>query len=67
MFQAACIPLFIGRKDVSVEAITGSGKTLAFVIPIVEMLLKREEPLRKYDVSSEFGFFSTVKLNNLNS
>lgn len=33
-----------------VEAITGSGKTLAFVIPIFEILLKREEKLRKHDV-----------------
>jgi ATP-dependent RNA helicase DDX55/SPB4 len=35
---------------VVVEAITGSGKTLAFVIPIFEILLKREEKLRKHDV-----------------
>lgn len=34
----------------AVEAVTGSGKTLAFVIPLLEILLRREEPLKKYDV-----------------
>lgn len=31
--------------------VTGSGKTLAFVIPVLEILLKREEKLRKMQVS----------------
>ena len=39
------------NKDVAAEAITGSGKTLAFLIPMLEMLLKREEPLKKLEVS----------------
>src|SRR4051794_7137145 len=43
--QAATIPLFRQNKDVAVEAVTGSGKTLAFVIPVVERLLRLEEPL----------------------
>ena len=30
--------------------VTGSGKTLAFVIPVIEMLLKREEKLKKMQV-----------------
>lgn len=29
-------------KDVAAEAVTGSGKTLAFVVPMLELLLKRE-------------------------
>lgn len=29
-------------KDVSAEAVTGSGKTLAFIVPLVEILLKRQ-------------------------
>lgn len=38
------MPIFIREhKDVVVEAVTGSGKTLAFVIPALEMLIKREE------------------------
>lgn len=37
--QASTIPLFLGNKDVVVEAVTGSGKTLAFLIPVVERLL----------------------------
>ncbi|PFX23889.1 ATP-dependent RNA helicase DDX55 [Stylophora pistillata] len=50
--QAATIPLFMSNKDVAVEAVTGSGKTLAFLIPIVEMLLQREEKLKKHDVGA---------------
>lgn len=38
--QAATIPLFLGRKDVAVEAVTGSGKTLAFLIPLLEIIYK---------------------------
>lgn len=50
--QSACIPLFMSNKDVAAEAITGSGKTLAFVIPVLEILLKREEKLRKMQVGA---------------
>uniref|UniRef100_A0AAQ5X7Q0 ATP-dependent RNA helicase n=1 Tax=Amphiprion ocellaris TaxID=80972 RepID=A0AAQ5X7Q0_AMPOC len=48
--QSACIPLFMSNKDVAAEAVTGSGKTLAFVIPIIELLLKREEKLKKMQI-----------------
>lgn len=50
--QAATIPLFLTHKDVCVEACTGSGKTLAFAIPIVEMLRRRETPLKKNEVGA---------------
>lgn len=40
--QAGTIPLFLGNKDVVVEAVTGSGKTLAYLVPVVERLLKQE-------------------------
>lgn len=50
--QAACIPLFMSNKDVAAEAVTGSGKTLAFVIPTLEILLKREEKLKKMQVGA---------------
>lgn len=50
--QQYTIPLFRGNKDVAVEAVTGSGKTLAFLIPIMEKLLAREEPLSKGDVGA---------------
>ena len=39
------------NKDVAAEAVTGSGKTLAFVIPLLEILLRREDKLKKNDVS----------------
>lgn len=42
----------MGNKDLVVEAVTGSGKTLAFLIPIVERLLKLEEPNKKGYVRS---------------
>ncbi|KAF3296934.1 ATP-dependent rRNA helicase spb4 [Orbilia oligospora] len=41
--QASTIPLFLGNKDVVVEAVTGSGKTLAFLIPIIERLIRSKE------------------------
>mgnify|MGYP002823121530 CR=1 FL=1 len=44
--QSAAIPLFLKHKDVAVEACTGSGKTLAFVVPIIEILLRRERALK---------------------
>ncbi|PWY92084.1 DEAD-domain-containing protein [Aspergillus heteromorphus CBS 117.55] len=50
--QASAIPLFMAHKDVVVEAVTGSGKTLSFLIPVVEKLLRLEEPLKKHHVGS---------------
>ncbi|KAM4808738.1 ATP-dependent RNA helicase DDX55 [Rhinophrynus dorsalis] len=50
--QSATIPLFMNNKDIAAEAITGSGKTLAFVIPLLEILLKREEKLKKNQVGA---------------
>jgi ATP-dependent RNA helicase DDX55/SPB4 len=32
--------------------VTGSGKTVAFLIPILEILLRREEKLKKHDVGA---------------
>ena len=42
----------MNNKDVAAEAVTGSGKTLAFLVPALEILLKRNEPLRKKDVEA---------------
>ncbi|KAI8824129.1 P-loop containing nucleoside triphosphate hydrolase protein [Fimicolochytrium jonesii] len=53
--QASTVPLFMKNKDVVVEAVTGSGKTLAFVIPILEMLLRRHRdgrPLLKNQIGA---------------
>ncbi|XP_045432040.1 ATP-dependent RNA helicase DDX55 isoform X2 [Pipistrellus kuhlii] len=50
--QSAAIPLFLRNKDVAAEAVTGSGKTLAFVIPILEILLRREEKLKRGQVGA---------------
>ncbi|KAF2193765.1 DEAD-domain-containing protein [Zopfia rhizophila CBS 207.26] len=50
--QEAAIPLFMGNKDVVVEAVTGSGKTLAFLIPVVERLLRLEAPIKKHHVGA---------------
>lgn len=50
--QASTIPLFLGHKDVVVEAVTGSGKTLAFLIPVIEKLLRNEEPAKKHHVGA---------------
>ncbi|CAG8984046.1 hypothetical protein HYALB_00002987 [Hymenoscyphus albidus] len=50
--QASTIPLFMGNKDVVVEAVTGSGKTMAFLIPVVQKLLRLDEPLKKHHVGA---------------
>ncbi|KAJ5625710.1 hypothetical protein N7510_002019 [Penicillium lagena] len=50
--QASAIPLFMAHKDVVVEAVTGSGKTLSFLIPVVEKLLRLEDPLKKHHVGA---------------
>lgn len=38
--------------------VTGSGKTLAFVIPILEILLRREEKLKKMQVRLKYSVLS---------
>lgn len=52
--QKASIPLLMNYKDVAAEAVTGSGKTLAFVIPILEILLRREkqEPWKSTEIGA---------------
>ncbi|KID76719.1 ATP-dependent rRNA helicase SPB4 [Metarhizium brunneum] len=50
--QAATMPHFLGNKDVVVEAVTGSGKTLSFLIPIVQRILRLEEPTKKHHVAA---------------
>lgn len=50
--QAAVIPLLLNKKDVTAEAVTGSGKTLAFLIPLVEILLRREEKLKQHEIGA---------------
>src|SRR5271167_4577578 len=42
--QAAAIPQALEGKDVLATAQTGTGKTLAFLIPVIERLLRQEQP-----------------------
>lgn len=64
------------NKDVCVEAVTGSGKTLAFLIPLLEILLRRTDKLKKHQVlpfvilqvyltSPRVNFYYLGKLNLL--
>ncbi|KAF7546704.1 hypothetical protein G7Z17_g8254 [Cylindrodendrum hubeiense] len=50
--QAATIPHFMVNKDVVVEAVTGSGKTLTFLIPLVQKLLRLNEPTKRHHVAA---------------
>ncbi|KAJ8910503.1 hypothetical protein NQ315_012350 [Exocentrus adspersus] len=52
--QAHTIPQLLNKKDVAVEAVTGSGKTLAFLIPLLDILKKREveENWKKHQVGA---------------
>ncbi|KAA3673496.1 ATP-dependent RNA helicase DDX55/SPB4 [Paragonimus westermani] len=50
--QRAVIPLLLNFKDVAVEAVTGSGKTLAFLIPVLELLRKRDRPWKLHEIGA---------------
>ncbi|KAJ1983157.1 ATP-dependent rRNA helicase spb4 [Dimargaris verticillata] len=50
--QAATIPNLLRHRDVVVEAVTGSGKTLAFVLPLLQILYRRTEPLKRHEVGA---------------
>ncbi|KAF4548097.1 ATP-dependent rRNA helicase SPB4-like protein [Elsinoe fawcettii] len=50
--QASTIPLFLGNKDVVVEAVTGSGKTLSFLIPVVEKMLRQEDQPKRHQIGT---------------
>ncbi|KAK7752605.1 ATP-dependent rRNA helicase spb4 [Diatrype stigma] len=50
--QAHVIPLFNGNKDVVVEAVTGSGKTLAYAIPLLQRILRLEEPTKRNHIAA---------------
>ncbi|XP_014229237.1 probable ATP-dependent RNA helicase DDX55 homolog [Trichogramma pretiosum] len=50
--QAASIPLLLTGHDVAAEAVTGSGKTLAFLIPLLELMLKRPEEWKEFEVGA---------------
>ncbi|KAJ2157574.1 ATP-dependent rRNA helicase spb4 [Coemansia sp. RSA 552] len=50
--QEGTIPAFMQNSDVVVEAATGSGKTLAFVIPVLELLLRKQVELAHSEVGA---------------
>ena len=50
--QEATIPRLLRHQDVAVQACTGSGKTLAFLIPLFELLHRREDALKPSQVGA---------------
>nr|CDS30601.1 ATP dependent RNA helicase DDX55 [Hymenolepis microstoma] len=50
--QATVIPLLLNHKDVAAEAVTGSGKTLAFILPILDILAKRQSRWKKHEIGA---------------
>lgn len=50
--QAASIPLLLNGKDVAAEAVTGSGKTIAFLVPLLEILQKRNEKWKPTEIGA---------------
>ena len=42
----------IERFNDHVQAVTGSGKTLAFLIPVIERLLRLEEPIKRHHIGA---------------
>ena len=50
-------PLTVTRTKIvpfyqNLSSITGSGKTLSFLIPVVEKLLRLEEPVKKHHIGA---------------
>ena len=43
VIQERVIPLVLENKDIMAKAQTGSGKTASFVLPILQLLLNKEE------------------------
>ncbi|KAJ2809067.1 ATP-dependent rRNA helicase spb4, partial [Coemansia guatemalensis] len=50
--QESTIPAFLQNSDVVVEAATGSGKTLAFIIPVLELLLRKKVRLAHSEIGA---------------
>ena len=50
--QEATIPRLLRHQDVVVQAATGSGKTLAFLVPLLEIIGRREDPLKPHQVGA---------------
>ena len=50
--QEATIPRLLKHQDVAVQACTGSGKTLAFLVPLFDLLSRRDDPLRPHQVGA---------------
>ena len=48
--QEATIPRLLKHQDVVVQAATGSGKTLAFLVPLFEVIGRREDPLKTHQI-----------------
>lgn len=81
LVQEKTIPLVLAKKDVIVSAQTGSGKTAAFALPIIQLLLgkqnaeKREKkiraliisPTRELALQIDENFKSYSKFTNLRS
>ena len=62
--QSTVIPLLLSRKDVAAEAVTGSGKTLAFLLPILEILSKRDGDWKTHEVCFSIPFVHLFKTNS---
>lgn len=61
--RVRCFPWFVSGAEGGLtlfpfSQVTGSGKTLAFVIPILEILLRREEKLKKMQVRLSYSVLS---------
>ena len=52
MIQDKAIPLILDGKDVLVRSRTGSGKTAAFVIPLIQMIIRRKETSASQDTKA---------------
>ncbi|CDS36374.1 ATP dependent RNA helicase DDX55 [Echinococcus multilocularis] len=66
--QSTVVPLLLSCKDVAAEAITGSGKTLAFILPILEILAKRQDDWKSHEIGALIlspTYELTVQIHNV--
>ena len=60
--QKSSIPVLLKGKDSIIKSETGSGKTLAYLVPILNMLAKNEQKIKRGDGTYSFVLCPTREL-----
>lgn len=60
--QAACIPLALKGKDLSIQSNTGSGKSGAFIIPLVQRIISERQQGKKASAKNPIALLLVVSV-----